>query len=259
MTPASKVGRNFSRGASSYDLAASFQDSVAERLASLLDSSPRYGGAGGSLEILELGCGTGLLTGRLLDRFPDSRILASDLSAQMLDVCEMKFPKAIEGGRMKLLEHDFNSPFPSNLGSFDLVVSSLALQWGADLKAVMAMVNAVLKPAGGLLLSMPLEGSLSGLSFAFDRAVSHFPGLPLLDEKSLREVLESSFPSVSIELNDYCDGRYDLHSCLRRLRDLGTVNAGHPIHVGELRRVLRTSSEASIALDYKVALCLCHA
>lgn len=250
MTPASRARRNFSRGAVSYDRAASFQNSVAGAIVASLKSS---GYGAGRLDILELGCGTGLLTGRILDLLPDSGILACDLSTDMLEVCEAKFMSDIASGRLRLMEHDFDKPIPVDIGLFDLVVSSLALQWASDLKASLRMACAALKPQGALMLSVPLAGSLAELSAAFERQGVRFPGLPLPDEAVLREALSGRFEQVSIERRHFEDGRLSLHECLRRHRALGTVNPGRHVPVGDLRRLLKAAGGDLIAMDYEVA------
>lgn len=73
------------------------------------------------VKILELGCGTGILTGMILDRYPDAEITAIDLSAEML---AMASAKSSLGG-VRFLERDLRDPWPQK--RFDAVVTSLCL------------------------------------------------------------------------------------------------------------------------------------
>ncbi len=258
MSPAaSRVRRNFSRGASSYDAAASFQSSVAGSLAAML-SAELHGRHGEPLKILELGCGTGLLSSRILKLLPSASLLASDLSPEMLEVCGAKLSNDIKLGRLNLLPHDFEEPLPGGAGPFDIAISSLAFQWSSDLKALSARIKACLKPGGSLFVSLPLDGSLAEIYAAFERCGERFPGLPLPEEKLLREALSASFGSISMDIRIFEDGVMPLRDCLRRFGELGTVNPGRPLPVGSLRKVLARAGDDPAAMRYKVALCHCR-
>ena len=74
------------------------------------------------LRILDLGCGTGNLTLRVLEAFPEAEVVALDLSAEILDVCR----RQCGTDRVSYLQQDFYSlDLPD--AEFDLVVSSIAI------------------------------------------------------------------------------------------------------------------------------------
>jgi len=82
----------------------------------------------GSLRVLELGCGTGELTARLLERFPYAQIWGVDYSEKMLAVAREKL--ATHEERLTLIQSDFNQvEFPPQL---DLVLSTLAIHHLTD-------------------------------------------------------------------------------------------------------------------------------
>ena len=54
------------------------------------------------LKVIELGCGTGITTKALLQKFPDAEITGVDYAEEMLMLCEEKFPQ------VTLLHGDFN-------------------------------------------------------------------------------------------------------------------------------------------------------
>jgi len=137
-----KVRRAFDRAAGSYDEAAVLQKEVCSRLLERLDLvrlSPQL--------ILDAGVGTGEAVAPLLKRYKKSRLVALDLSEQMLR-------KALsQGSLMRRPERvcaDIEQ-LPFREHSFDLVFSSLTLQWCNDLAATMQGLLRVLKP-GGLLM-----------------------------------------------------------------------------------------------------------
>ncbi len=80
------------------------------------------------VQILELGCGTGELTKKLCERYPNARITALDYSPRMLAVCREKLKRF--GNRVQLIEGDFAvSTFPRDC---DVVISTLAIHHLTD-------------------------------------------------------------------------------------------------------------------------------
>lgn len=74
------------------------------------------------VHVLELGIGTGTLTEKLLERFPQTRVTGVDLSPEMLTQARAKL--AFAGSRVALRESDMSS---AALGSgYDAVVSAIA-------------------------------------------------------------------------------------------------------------------------------------
>lgn len=80
------------------------------------------------LKILELGCGTGELTRKLCQRFPQAHITAVDYSVRMLEVAREKLQPYC--GRVHWVEGDFaHTEFPPNC---DVVISTLAIHHLTD-------------------------------------------------------------------------------------------------------------------------------
>lgn len=137
-----KIRRAFDRAANSYDEAAVLQKEVCCRLLEKLEYirlSPRL--------ILDAGVGTGEAVSPLMGRYKKSRVIALDLSERML-------AKASEhGGLLRkpgLVCGDLEQ-LPFRDACFDLIFSSLTLQWCNDLQSTMRDLLRVLKP-GGLLM-----------------------------------------------------------------------------------------------------------
>ncbi len=82
--------------------------------------------------ILELGCGTGELSLKILHRYPSAQIIALDYSPRMVQFAKNKIESAGYINRWKGIEADFgewtNEPDKINIGiGFDACVSSLAI------------------------------------------------------------------------------------------------------------------------------------
>ena len=87
--------------------------------------------------ILELGCGTGELSLKILHRYPSAQIIALDYSPRMLQFAKNKIESAGYINRWKGIEADFgewtNEPDKINIGiGFDACVSSLAIHHLTD-------------------------------------------------------------------------------------------------------------------------------
>ncbi|MBD2529159.1 class I SAM-dependent methyltransferase [Nostoc flagelliforme FACHB-838] len=99
-------------------------DEMLEVIARCLPSTSR--------RILELGCGTGELSLKILNRFPDAQVIALDYSPRMLQFAQDKITAAGYQKRWVGTQADFgdwaNNPEKLDIGSeFDGCVSSLAI------------------------------------------------------------------------------------------------------------------------------------
>jgi len=88
--------------------------------------------SGANHRILELGCGTGELSLKVLQRYPSAEIVALDYSPRMLDFARSKIESAGYAARWSGIEMDFgewaNNPNFSGFGDrFDACISSLAI------------------------------------------------------------------------------------------------------------------------------------
>ncbi|WLV24357.1 malonyl-ACP O-methyltransferase BioC [Aciduricibacillus chroicocephali] len=115
-----KVNRNFSRQAKQYDRFANVQKKMAENLMAQLPSQKNV------INILEVGCGTGYLTERLLERYSEVRITAIDLAEGMIEFMRDRFAGE---GRLLLLCEDAERFSPAYSEKYDLIVSNAAFQW----------------------------------------------------------------------------------------------------------------------------------
>jgi len=138
------VRRAFDRAAESYEQFAVLQNEVCSRLLEKLDIvkiKPGY--------ILDAGTGTGMAVKSLFDRYKKAQLVTLDLSEKMLAQTSrhgsfFRAPHLVCADIEKL-------PFADE--TFDLVFSSLSMQWCNDLNAALLEAKLVLKP-GGLFVFM---------------------------------------------------------------------------------------------------------
>jgi malonyl-CoA O-methyltransferase len=203
-------------------------------------------GIAGVQEVLEIGCGTGFLTAALLDDLGACRWLATDISPRMLEHCSIRMDP-----RVTLRVMDGEHP---DLGArkFDLIVSSMALQWFQDLGAGLEKLHSLLQPGG--LLAVTTLGSDTFREWRkiclAEGCNASNPGYPTEGElqrrlgsgaKIHREPLPVSFD--------------DLKGFLDHLKGIGarTAAAGHPpMTSGTLRRILRAWEGHPFTATYDV-------
>ncbi|MCE7795026.1 methyltransferase domain-containing protein [Sphingobium sufflavum] len=180
-----QIADAFGRAARSYDDAAAPQRQAAALVADLaaqqrLPERPR---------ILEVGCGTGILTRHIRAHWPDADLVASDLSPDMVG-------QAARGAMIAgtFLSMDGEVP-PFDGPWFDLILSSLAFQWFSDLPTAIERLAGLLRPGGSLFFS-----TMGADSFAEWRAahaaVGESAGTPdYPDLAALRSML-ATFPDA---------------------------------------------------------------
>lgn len=143
----SLVARRFLRSLATYDGAAVVQREMAERLVGGLLSARADGRFD---DVLELGCGTGLLTERLLQNCRLRRLVLNDLVPE----CESTARRHAErrpGVSLQFVRGDMEAvefPCPQ-----DLIASSAALQWAADMRGLLARMSALLRSGGVLAIA----------------------------------------------------------------------------------------------------------
>jgi malonyl-CoA O-methyltransferase len=136
------VARAFDRAADSYDDHAALQNEVEDRL---LERIPFF-----ELEptrVLDLGCGTGRGSEALQRMFPQAQVISLDWSQAML-----RHTRARRGEHAEGVRADMHAlPFAPR--RFDLVFSSLAVQWSSREPLLFREVLRALKPGGLFLFS----------------------------------------------------------------------------------------------------------
>lgn len=115
-----QIIRNFDRHAQSYESYAQHQAFVAQKLADLLPQSlPKRA------KILEVGCGTGLLTQHLLNKYPQAQFHITDIAPAMLE----KARQRCAGHQAEVHFSQMDAEHLTCDTNYDLIISSLCLHW----------------------------------------------------------------------------------------------------------------------------------
>jgi malonyl-CoA O-methyltransferase len=215
----------FEKAARSYDDSAFLQQEVVRRLDARLDMiklSPQH--------VLDAGCGTGFAFPLLQARYPKARLTGLDLAHGMLDIARGRLPKPSLIGRLGNLMNGPSTPLacgdiaslPFANDSFDLVWSSLALQWLDGPERAFAEMRRVLRPGGVLLFATFGPDTLRELRTAFAGLDGYGHVNRFVDMHDLGDALiHSGFAGPVMEM-EYLTLTYDdLKGVLRDLKGIG--------------------------------------
>ena len=216
-----EIAARFGARAESYELHAGLQRAVADKLACLLPQLDRP-------RVLELGCGTGLFSRHLIQRYPSGSFVLTDVAPAMIAQCRRNLTPT---GNAHVSFEVMDAGEAGGHAGLDLIVSSMTLHWLADPVASLERLKQFLAP-GGLLL----YATLGPDSFAEWRAVLAGEALP----SGLADI--SQLPGVVEEERLVPDG--DTLSFLRRMKAVGglTPREGYaPLSPGALRRAIHAT------------------
>jgi trans-aconitate methyltransferase len=102
----------------------------------------------GDETVVDAGCGTGRLTAELLERLPQGRVIAIDLSANMLDVAKEKLTPRF-GERVSFVQCDLVNGCVAPVA--DVLFSTATFHWVLDHPRLFRELRAMLKPGGRLV------------------------------------------------------------------------------------------------------------
>jgi malonyl-CoA O-methyltransferase len=236
-------------GAEGYDEVAEVQRRVAQTLAARVLEDPLPP----KPRVLEVGCGTGLLSEALIAGIADGRFLLTDVAPRMLERCRKKFARTVPAHLRSVELRQMDGEWPDlPEAAFDLIVSSLTFQWFQNLEGALARLVHLLAPGGRLVFATLGEGTFSEWRDAHRRLGLEAADLrlPSLDRFPWLEAGEHSLTEERLAVH-YPDAR----AFVQALRALGAnvpVDERHtPLGAGSFRRLIR-SLEHGFTVTYHV-------
>jgi malonyl-CoA O-methyltransferase len=215
------IAARFGACAESYELHAGLQRAVADKLAGYLPElkQPR---------VLELGCGTGLLSRHLVARYPDGHFVLTDVAPAMIAQCRRNLAGL---GPAHISYEVMDAGEAGGHAELDLIVSSMTLHWLPDPAKSLDRLTRLLAPQGVLLYA-----TLGPASFAEWRTTLADENLPsgFVDIPTLPGAVEEQRLAPDA----------DALSFLRRMKSVGglTPREGYaPMPPGALRRAIHAA------------------
>ena len=231
----------FDKAAETYESATPVQRQTAEALAQRIAAA----GLPGSARVAEFGCGTGYLAEAAWEAVEPALWVATDLSPAMAAIAAVSLSDeavvaVMDAGR------------PALAAGFDMVCSSLTLQWVADPKAAISSWRTLVRPGGVLAVATLVEGSFAQWRAALAEAgvTAAGPAFPDLDE------LKTWFaPEAAVEVLTLTD-RHDSALEFARAAQAAGIDASdrRALTAGVMRQALKAFERDGSAVTYQVAL-----
>lgn len=207
-----KIARTFGRAAANYDGAAILQQEVREHLINLLPLfAPRT--------ILDLGSGTGVLSAKLANLFPNANVSGIDIANNMIEFSRANWKK-ITNLEFTCADADC---LPCAKESIDLLISNLMLQWSIDIKITLSQLHWAIKPNGALLFSTLGDNSLYELKNAWGKIDDYMHVNDFLHKDKIVDYLSQlEFKNIQINTINY---RYFFNSVYELMLQLKILGA----------------------------------
>lgn len=128
----------------------------------------------GDETVVDAGCGTGRLTAELLERLPTGRVIAIDLSANMLDVAKKKLSSRF-GARVSFAQCDLLNRCLGPVA--DVLFSTATFHWVLDHPRLFRELHGMLVPGGRLVAQC---GGGKNLARTHERAMGLIKSKPFV-------------------------------------------------------------------------------
>ena len=218
------IPSRFHRAAATYDANATVQAQVADRLVAQVPEGVS------ACRILDLGCGTGVVTAAAQRRWPQAAITAVDCAPAMLVATQRRAPAAcVILGDATQMEFE---------PEFDLILSGMMAQWLPEPAAALRRWTEWLAPGGHLAVALPIAGS-----FHEWRTLCQSQGLRDRLWPLPRVAPFADMETEQKTLTVVYDSAQDFLGTLKRI-GASTPHPDHtPLKVAQMRRVLKSASQ----------------
>ena len=208
----STIRNNFNSASSNYDDNAFLQNEIANRLAEklkVISIKPQT--------IIDLGSGTGFLSNKTAEIFPNANLVCVDFAQKSL----------LENSQnLKVCANAYELPFASN--SVDFIVSNLMMQWCPDLKALFNECFRVLKPQGLFLFTTFGPDTLKELKRSWSAVDSSAHVNNFIDMHDIGDqMLQSGFQSPIMEMENITLTYEKVIDLMHDLKSIGAQNVSN--------------------------------
>src|SRR6185437_5441893 len=232
-----QIARNFGRSASHYDAHAQVQFQCASKLLAYMEANTRdlVDGA-----VLEVGCGTGIVSRGIAELFPDRALEITDICDEMVARCKMRLEASgvvpwsagVPPAEAGLRPHVRYSTV--NIQSFQpdtrhaMVVAAFVLQWVEQLSTALTNVETALKPGGKLFFSVPTDGSFPEWKTICKRAGVAYTGNALPGVAEFRSFAADAGLRLSVYEETFPVHHQSLQQFLISLKSIGAGTSLSP-------------------------------
>ncbi len=249
-----RIARSFSKAATSYDAYASIQRHVADKLLAQLKEDANV------QRVLDLGSGTGYCTNELHRLYPNAEIINLDIAEAMLLFAASRHKAS--GLNEKSICADAEA-LPFLADTFDIIFSSLAIQWCQNYSVLFSELKRVLKAQGEFHISTFGPETLQEVSQAWQQVDSFVHVNQFNTDLFLNnEINNNGFTKVLIEIDPMLTYYKSFEKLARELKSIGARNMnagqGHGLNgrkkLSRLKQAfeLKADKELGIPVTYQV-------
>ena len=229
----SDIARGFSENAASYESHARVQARAARWLGEVLAKEGKTLPEG---PVLEIGCGTGLVTRELFRRLPDRGFRVTDLAGGMVEAC-----KKTSAGKREATFETLDATGLSVSSRYALIASGFTFQWFSDFEDMFKRLHNALLPGGLLIATFQGKGSFPEWKRAAREAGVAYTGNPMPDPEAILAISKSVGFSAKLTSRT-CPDRFD--SAAEFFKSLSFIGAGTSVSgeiptASRLRKVIR--------------------
>jgi len=210
-----KVSRNFSKGADTYDKAAIIQKHMADKMEIFVDGSKK------EYKILEIGCGTGIFSKKILKRFPNSKVDLLDISSNMLDKAKEKLG---EEERINYILDDIESHVKEE--KYDIIFSNATFQWIEDQENLFRHLHSILEYGGKIVFSTFGKRTYCELKESFEKLEGSFCfSQDFIATTALKDIVEAHFMLLAADEEYMVESYPSVLDFLKMIKDIGANSA----------------------------------
>lgn len=248
-----RIARSFG-AAEEYERRAEAQTHVARALAAALPEGAFA--ARPEPLVLEIGCGTGLFSRALAARLPaGARLVCTDLSEAMV----RRTRQSLRGLAPAVSCLVMDAETPAVRPGFDLIASSMALQWTTDIRSALRGLAGLLRPGGLLLAAAPGRESFGRWRAAAERlGLSAGLPLPTLADLTPFSPAEGTVTAWEERFEVRHANALDFFRSLKEIGATVPTEGRRPADAAAFRRLLREMDAPGrpFAMDYQALYAL---
>ncbi len=236
----------FNRAKHTYDQHCQTQSKVGETLINCLQQYKKNFN-----HILDLGCGTGLVTQNLAAALQYKEFMAIDIAEHLLKIADVR----LRNWGVKVCLADFDRT-PCGENKFDLVFSNMALQWSLNIENSLQEINRIMQPNGYLICSLPIKGTFQEMKnrlyqLSGEEYFNDFFDLHELSDK----ITNAGYALLEQKVDCHATNFSSFFEMLYSIKHVGANYKKQKINGIKLQRKFLTQIEQkNIALTYKIAL-----
>ena len=211
-----KSRQSFDRAAHRYDKSARLQQQVATRLLVLLSETKFQ-------TILDVGCGTGQVAAAMCVDHPQASVVALDFSERMLGETQKRLAALNKTAELVCADAEC---LPFGNESFDLIISSLMLQWSNDLTHNLSHMHRCLADQGQLAFSTFTQGTLKEVKASWRAVDEEVHASSFMDIDTLKQSVKlAGFSNVRIQQETIVSIYPAVREVLMDMKRIGASNA----------------------------------